>query len=156
MSGGSLRHLLEKYGTFQESVIKNFLIQIVFGLKYLHSKGIIHKNLNSENILLNEKGEIKICDFTSAQIIHNKDLHKDKIKEDIWNLGRLSLELNTGKIFWSTYEEFTSRFSEIENFSDQFLIKEISRNFGNFIQLCLNLDNDYIQVETLLTHPFLI
>ena len=40
----------------------NFYVQILLGLEYLHSKGIAHRDMKPENILIS-RGKIKIADF---------------------------------------------------------------------------------------------
>ena len=49
--------------------IKCIMYQILEGLQYLHSNNIIHRDIKTANILLNNKGEIKIGDFGLARII---------------------------------------------------------------------------------------
>ena len=50
--------------------IKCILHQILSGIGYLHKNNIIHRDIKSANILLNNKGEIKIGDFGLARIIN--------------------------------------------------------------------------------------
>nr|XP_039258707.1 serine/threonine-protein kinase ppk25-like [Styela clava] len=45
---------------------RNFFVQIVNGVKYLHGKGVAHRDLKLENIILGEDGTIKLCDFGLA------------------------------------------------------------------------------------------
>ena len=45
MAGGSISSLLDKHGLFTESVIVRYLHQILLGLDYLHSNGILHRDL---------------------------------------------------------------------------------------------------------------
>jgi len=43
-----------------------FLYQILCGLKYIHSAGVIHRDLKPRHLLVNADCELKICDFGSA------------------------------------------------------------------------------------------
>ena len=52
------------------SQIKCILFQILNGIGYLHKNNIVHRDIKSANILLNNKGEIKIGDFGLARIIN--------------------------------------------------------------------------------------
>ncbi|KAL3474499.1 kinase-like domain-containing protein [Aspergillus californicus] len=61
--GGSIATMLKQYNTFQEPLIKNFVRQILAGLSYLHSKDIIHRDIKGANVLVDNKGGIKISDF---------------------------------------------------------------------------------------------
>ena len=62
-NGGGLYDCLNKYkalyGTsFPEEIVQHLMRQIVEGVKYLHSKRIIHRDLKLENILVNFENEI--------------------------------------------------------------------------------------------------
>jgi len=45
MPGGSISSMLKQYGSFEEKVIRKFAKQVVLGLNYLHSNGIIHRDI---------------------------------------------------------------------------------------------------------------
>ncbi len=47
--------------------IQFFLYQILRGLKYLHSCGILHRDLKPRNLLVNSNCDLKICDFGLAR-----------------------------------------------------------------------------------------
>ena len=45
MPGGSVASMLKQYGNFDEKVIKKFTKQALKGLEYLHTKGVIHRDI---------------------------------------------------------------------------------------------------------------
>lgn len=48
---------------FSQSEVKCLMLQLLEGLSYLHDNWVIHRDLKTSNLLLNDKGELKICDF---------------------------------------------------------------------------------------------
>ena len=78
-NGGSLSNALQRYGKpFPVQIIQYIMRQIVEGLKYIHSRRIIHRDIKLDNILVNYKtqedlnnnnllaSEVKIIDFGLA------------------------------------------------------------------------------------------
>lgn len=61
--GGSVSALLGNYGAFEEALVKTFIRQTLQGLAYLHGREIIHRDIKGANILVDNKGGIKISDF---------------------------------------------------------------------------------------------
>jgi len=67
---------LEQYlwqNQLEEDHIKYFMYQILRGLKYIHSTGVIHRDLRLKNILLNENCEVKISGFHLARGIEKEN-----------------------------------------------------------------------------------
>merc|ERR1712137_223390 len=63
-----LRVLMESMkGPFLAPETKCLLLQILRGLKYLHSNWVIHRDLKTANLLLNNQGILKIADFGLAR-----------------------------------------------------------------------------------------
>ena len=63
VAGGSVASMLVNYGSLPEGLIANFVRQILNGLTYLHSEEIIHRDIKGANILVDNKGTVKISDF---------------------------------------------------------------------------------------------
>lgn len=67
MDLGALTYLVEeKRGNIDEKVSAYILRKILEAVTYLHSKGIVHRDIKSDNILINKQGDIKIADFGFA------------------------------------------------------------------------------------------
>lgn len=63
MTGGSIASMLSQYGAFTESLIRRFSYHILSGVTYLHSRGIIHRDIKGANILVTDAGIAKLADF---------------------------------------------------------------------------------------------
>ncbi len=48
---------------FEESQVRNWMIQIAFALKYLHNKKILHRDLKPQNIFMTKSKLLKLGDF---------------------------------------------------------------------------------------------
>ncbi|KAF6148953.1 hypothetical protein GIB67_026698 [Kingdonia uniflora] len=59
-----LKALMEtKPQPFSQSEVKCLMLQLLEGVNHLHENWVIHRDLKTSNILLNNRGELKICDF---------------------------------------------------------------------------------------------
>ncbi|KAG8901078.1 ATP binding [Tulasnella sp. 403] len=61
--GGSVATLLKNYGAFEEALSRTWVRQILMGLNYLHERDIVHRDIKGANILVDNRGGIKISDF---------------------------------------------------------------------------------------------
>lgn len=94
---------------YNNSLIKSIIYQITFGLFSLHNNSIIHNNMKTENILINDIGRISISGFKSMSFKQedshicslcysspeflNDTKHIRDEKDDMWALGVIILEL---------------------------------------------------------------
>lgn len=60
---GNLINILNQRAQVSEHEIRLLVAQTIEALVHIHSKGIIYGDLKAENILLNDKGVVKLCDF---------------------------------------------------------------------------------------------
>ncbi|GMJ13274.1 CYCLIN-DEPENDENT KINASE G2 [Hibiscus trionum] len=52
---------------FSQSEVKCLMLQLLDGVKYLHDNWVLHRDLKTSNLLLNNQGDLKICDFGLAR-----------------------------------------------------------------------------------------
>lgn len=71
-AGGDLLNYVRKRRKLKENVAKYIFKQVVDGLYYCHSKGIVHRDIKLDNLLLDETGTVKICDFGVSRLLQDK------------------------------------------------------------------------------------
>lgn len=103
---------------FSEANLKSLCSQMLAGLAYLHHKGVIHRDIKGSNILINNRGELKLADFGLARF-YQKRRRSDYTNRvitlwyrppellfgatvygpevDMWSAGCIMLELFTKK-----------------------------------------------------------
>ena len=66
---GNLHNYIVKNGPMTEHQIKKVLYHILSALSYLASKGIVHRDIKPDNILLTNDGSYKLCDFGNSYVL---------------------------------------------------------------------------------------
>jgi serine/threonine protein kinase len=62
-AGGDLLNFVRKRKKLDEETSRVLFKQVIEGLGYIHSKGVLHRDIKLDNILLDGKGNVKIADF---------------------------------------------------------------------------------------------
>lgn len=118
--GNTLSELLFK-GKIESEVILDIGIQLADILNFLHAKGIIHKDINTSNILVDSKGKVKLVDFGISSNMHFEQTESvliDHIEGTLTNIapeqtGRTSFSVTQSCDLYSfgilLYELFTGK-----------------------------------------------
>jgi len=70
----TLRYKDKMVGT-HHSLVKIYLFELLEALEFIHRKGIVHRDLKAENLLLNSKGHLVLIDFGTAKDLIQTDLN---------------------------------------------------------------------------------
>ncbi|XP_061569700.1 serine/threonine-protein kinase greatwall isoform X2 [Cololabis saira] len=72
--GGDVKSLLHIYGYFDQDMALKYISEIALALDYLHRHGIIHRDLKPDNMLICNKGHIKLTDFGLSKVKLDREL----------------------------------------------------------------------------------
>ncbi|OQV03319.1 Protein kinase domain-containing protein [Cladophialophora immunda] len=121
-----LKTLLDEMAEpFLPSETKTLMLQIVSGVEYLHRNWILHRDLKTSNLLLNNRGEVKLADFGMARYTSNPPPKLTQLvvtlwyrapelllgaeeydfEVDIWSLGCIFAELLTKEPLFQGHNE---------------------------------------------------
>ncbi|PLW36391.1 hypothetical protein PCASD_13722 [Puccinia coronata f. sp. avenae] len=68
LNGGDCAALVKALGNLPEQWTRNYVAEVVMGLEYLHSTGVVHRDLKPDNLLIDHRGHLKLTDFGLSKI----------------------------------------------------------------------------------------
>ncbi|CAL7933857.1 unnamed protein product [Xylocopa violacea] len=166
-----------------EDILGKIAFAVVSALHYLYSQlRVIHRDVKPSNILINRKGEVKICDFgISGYLVDSVAKTIDAgckpymaperidptgnpsqydIRSDVWSLGISLVELATGKF---PYESWGTPFEQLKQVvkdeAPKLPANQFSASFEEFINKCLMKDytarpnyNQLLKLDFIIEH----
>ena len=169
VNGNTLRDYLNNMqGFMKEEAIINIGLQIASALSQAHQNDIVHRDIKSQNILINEQGSVKVTDFgiaraaTTATIVNTKEVigsvHYSSpeqargayvdARSDIYSLGILLYELATKTLPFEGDSPVTIALKHIKDDmpNPQNVNSEISEGLSSIIHKCTEkMQNDRYQ-----------
>lgn len=169
VEAGSLACIIKNnnFGPFPESLVAVYIEQVLRGLAYLHSQGVVHRDIKGANILTNKDGIVKLADFGVAARLSDDVRMEDKSSQkeedmdaqpvgtpywmapevvelktvtassDIWSVGCLAIELLTGYPPYFDLQPLSALYNIVQD-SHPPLPNGASDSFRDFLFACFD------------------
>jgi len=177
MAGGSLTEILDQFKHIQltEPQIALILRESMTAVDYIHSLHRLHRDIKSDNILLDMDGNVKLADFGyTVQLTQERSMRDTTIgtpyweapevitgdrygpKVDIWSIGVMALEMAEGEPPYLDLPPLTAlRLIIIDGIPPLHVPDAWSSEFKHYMGCCLSIatENRFSSRE-LMMHPF--